>query len=233
MAAARPVAGSVAEPHAAGVPGRRGAVAALGLAATPWAARAEPRITARYAFDIKIGNEKTSKLRRLVIGIFGDEAPGLSQNFLWAATASYPGEAGTQAAYKLSEVKTVAKDKAITWADFKDGNVYLETVSTDDTRWVGTKTIKKPLGGDDTKTDEVNNLRHDVPGRVSMRRGGGTFDFTVAPVANAAWLDDTNVVIGQVLEGMDLIEDINNIKMFKSKPLRKIRIFKSRLLDAP
>lgn len=204
---------------------------ALGAHARPVAAVEEPKITARCAFDIKIGNEKNSPMRRLVIGVFGEEAPILSRTFIQACTASYPGPAGVKAAYKLSEVKTVVKDKYIKWADFKDGNLLETSVQTDDKRWVGTRIELKSLAGEDTLTDEVNNLRHNVAGRVSMRRGGGTFDFSVAPVPDATWLDETNVVIGQVLEGMDLISDINSIKMYGPKPLRKIKVFKSRLLS--
>lgn len=154
----------------------------------------------------------------------------MTQTFVEACTGTYPGEAGQQAYYKLADVKSVAKDKAITWANFKDGNTISVTVTTYDARWVGSKTVSKPLAGDDTQTDQVNNLVHDLPGRVSMRRGGGTFDFTVAPVANAKWLDTTNVVIGQVLEGMDIIADINEIKMYGSKTMKKVRIFSSELL---
>ena len=47
-------------------------------------------------------------------------------------------------------------------------------------------------------------LRHDAPGVVSMRRGGGAFEFTIAPAANPA-LDRENVVVGRVLRGLDVL----------------------------
>lgn len=153
------------------------------------------------------------------------------KSFSQVCNGTYPGEGGGQAYYKLADVKNIVKDKAITWANFKDGNTVAVTRSTYDSRWVGTSTVNIPLAGDDTKTDEVNSLRHDLAGRVSMRKGGGTFDFTVAPVANAKWLDETDVVVGQVLEGMDIIEDINEIKMYGVKTLKKVRIMKSELFD--
>merc|ERR1712242_445399 len=99
-----------------------------------------------------------------------------------------------------------------------------------DSRWIGSKQIKSKMAEDDTLTKETNSLRHDVPGRVSMKKGGGTFDFTIAPVADAKWLDKTNVVIGQVLEGMDLVDAINDVKMYGGKSLRIVKIFKSQLL---
>eukprot|EP00416_Gambierdiscus_australes_P010457 CAMPEP_0171145036 /NCGR_PEP_ID=MMETSP0766_2-20121228/146855_2 /TAXON_ID=439317 /ORGANISM="Gambierdiscus australes, Strain CAWD 149" /LENGTH=314 /DNA_ID=CAMNT_0011608925 /DNA_START=42 /DNA_END=984 /DNA_ORIENTATION=- len=180
-----------------------GLFAALGPFMPP-AVAAAPVITARCAFDVRFGKEKVNHLRQLVIGLYGKEAPVMTKTFIQASTSTYPGEAGNQASYKLSDVKSVVKDKLISWADFKDGNMLEEIVTTFDSRWVGKKSIMKPLAGDDTKTDEDNGLRHNLAGRVSMRRGGGTFDFNIAPVADAKWLDETDVVIGQVLEGMDI-----------------------------
>ena len=49
-----------------------------------------------------------------------------------------------------------------------------------------------------------SGLRHDAPGVVSMRRGGGAFEFTIAPAANPA-LDRENVVVGRVLRGLDVL----------------------------
>ena len=43
-----------------------------------------------------------------------------------------------------------------------------------------------------------------------MRRGGGSFDFTIAPRPNAD-LDKGNIIIGKVIEGVDVIEEINDI----------------------
>jgi len=206
-----------------------GLFAALGPFMPP-AVAAAPVITARCAFDVRFGKEKVNHLRQLVIGLYGKEAPVMTKTFIQASTSTYPGEAGNQASYKLSDVKSVVKDKLISWADFKDGNMLEEIVTTFDSRWVGKKSIMKPLAGDDTKTDEENGLRHNLAGRVSMRRGGGTFDFNIAPVADAKWLDETDVVIGQVLEGMDIIDDINNGQLYQSKPLRKVRIYNSQLL---
>ena len=57
-------------------------------------------------------------------------------------------------------------------------------------------------------TTDANTLRHDTAGVVSARRGGGSFDFTIAPGPNAA-LDGDNVVFGAVLEGLDIVDRLN------------------------
>jgi len=211
----------------------------------------------RCAFDIQIGFDRSAPLRRLVIGLFGEEAPILTRNFYQAFTRSYPKDVEGMVEYKYADVKAIFKDKAIIWPDFQYGNVNRQRVSRRNGGITVDSVEDVPLAGEDTATDETNGLRHDVPGRVSMRRGGRTFDFAVAPVAPAPWLDETNVVIGQVLEGFDIIEDINKIKvkggaLFQDtlgllgslgsdfrvemakenimKPLKRVRIYETELL---
>jgi cyclophilin family peptidyl-prolyl cis-trans isomerase len=62
--------------------------------------------------------------------------------------------------------------------------------------------------------NDQNQLLHDAPGVLSVKRGGGTFDFTIAPQLNPA-LDGENVVIGKVLHGMDVVDKINKIPTSK------------------
>jgi len=224
--------------ESATVPSRRELASAAAFGALsaalpePASADAEPEIKARCSFDITIGGGTNAKKRRLVIGLYRDLAPVLTQNFIYAVTQTYPGEGQSQITYKLGDVKSIEKDKAINWVNFREGNVLYKEIQTDDKRWVGNKVVKVPLAGDDTLTDETNSLRHDAVGRVSMKKGGGSFDFTVSPVAEAPWLDKTNVVIGQVLEGMDVIAEINQIPMFQGKPFKKVRFVSSRLMEA-
>merc|ERR1712194_295936 len=126
----------------------------------------------------------------------------------------------------------MGKDKVITWADFKDGNTYTRQKLTtiNGKAWVASSNQEVPLAGPDTKTSETNDLRHEKEGVVSMRRGGGTFDFNVAPVENAYWLDKDNVVIGQVIEGMDQIKAINKVQTSTDfRPQKKIRCTNSTL----
>jgi len=235
-----------------------GLAAALLVANPKEAVAKEPRITERCAFDLRIGQDNTIPLRRVVIGLFVEEAPILTRNFIQACQGKYPGDEGSGLVnYRLSDVKTIVKDRSIRWAKFQYGNARQRTTNQP---FIGQPRMvytEDPLGGEDTRTTETNELRHDILGRVSMPRGGGTFDFNIAPVANATWLDDDNVVIGQVLEGLDVIEDINQVPCVASngirdvlaasaqftgdtlaqkaatinnKPLKKVKIFESCLL---
>jgi len=240
--------------------GRRAAVAAasvLGLLGSQPASGLEPKVTAKCAFDLQIGFDRSVPLRRLVIGLYGEEAPVLTRNFYQAFTHSYAKDKEGMVDYRFADVKAVFKDRAIIWADFQFGNYNRKryTVSKGGVPIDRDETI--PLAREDTQTNETNALQHDVPGRVSMRRGGETFDFSVSPVANATWLDETNVVIGQVLEGFDIIEDINKLPVKggalfedtlgllgslggdiradmarenKYKPLKRVRIYNTELV---
>lgn len=65
-----------------------------------------------------------------------------------------------------------------------------------------------------------NNLVHEY-GLVSVRRGNdGGYGFTIFPgqkgSAAAAVLDEDNVVVGKVLEGMDVVERLNAMPVVKS-----------------
>jgi len=235
-----------------------GLAAALLVASPKEAIAREARITERCAFDVRIGQDKSIPLRRVVIGLFGEEAPILTRNFIQACKGKYPGDKGSGLVnYRLSDVKTIVKDRNIRWAKFQYGNLRERVTNKP---FIGQPRMVysvDPLAGEDTFSTETNELRHDILGRVSMPRGGGTFDFNIAPVANATWLDDDNVVIGQVLEGLDVIEDINQVPCVASngirdvlaasaqftgdtlaqkaatinnKPLKKVKIFESCLL---
>lgn len=68
---------------------------------------------------------------------------------------------------------------------------------------------------------QSNSLKHDRPGIVSVRRGSDSgFTFTIYPGGNDGEstkdLDENHIVVGQVLEGFDVIEALNNIPVVKA-----------------
>lgn len=58
-----------------------------------------------------------------------------------------------------------------------------------------------------------NGLKHDRAGLVSVRKGSNSgFGFTVYPggsSGNTEDLDNNHIIVGQVLEGLDIIEQMN------------------------
>jgi len=227
-----------------------GVLLAVDLPGTEAAVAKEPKITAKCAFDIRIGSDNSVPLRRMVVGLFGEDAPILTKNFKQACAGEVPGPANAQARYQLSTAKSIAKDKLIQFANFPGGDYLVEKVKIGGKKMgdaTNEKIEKKKLAGPETKTDEINDLRHDTVGRVSMAKGGGTFNFIVAP-AESPSLDKGYTVIGQVIEGLDLVEEINSVNTtlkggwinslggdyandYLKMPLQKVKIFKSQVLS--
>ncbi len=68
---------------------------------------------------------------------------------------------------------------------------------------------------------QPNSLKHDRPGIVSVRRGSVSgFTFTIYPGGNESKstqdLDENQIVVGQVLEGFDVLEALNNVPVVKA-----------------
>lgn len=192
--------------------GRRGALTSAGAGILGFAAinvqaaeNTEPKVTARCVLDVQIARSDSDAPRRIVIGLFGESSPALTKNFAQACSETGP------ARYERSDVRSISKDRMIYFANFAGGDSVMKQV----TRNYQTTMQKVPLAGPETFTNEVNELRHDRIGRVSMTKGGGTYNFAISPVAQAPWLDERNVVVGQVLEGLDVVERINKVPAYQ------------------
>ena len=67
--------------------------------------------------------------------------------------------------------------------------------------------------------DAPNSLKHDSPGVVSVRRGNeGGFGFCIYPGNGSAptYLDDEHIVLGRVIEGLDIVEALNKVPVVQS-----------------
>lgn len=163
-------------------------------------------VTHKVYFDVTQGDQK---LGTIVIGMFGKTVPKTVNNFLAFAGEGFEGKK-----FEGSKFHRVIKDFMIQGGD---------VVAHD-----GTGSVS--IYGGKYFADENFNLKHTGPGILSMANAGKDTNgcqFFITTVATP-WLDSHHVVFGKVLQGMDVVNTIENVRTTpEDKPVQDIVISRS------
>lgn len=177
----------------------------------PSATAVAPDITSRVRLGIVIGNQPP---QFIVIGLYGIAAPLSVKTFEELCAGSLAEAPGVS--YTGSIVSEVVRDQYILAGRPAAGVSKFVERELDRTGYVRETMVNK---AERLTNDESNTLSHDRAGIVSMARGGGAFEFLITPRANPQ-LDQSRIVIGEVVDGLNVLNALNELPTRKPSEQR-------------
>lgn len=165
----------------------------------------DPPITDKVFFDIV---EDDKPIGTITIGLFGTVVPKTVKNFRDLAASNDP-----SFGYVDSIFHRIIPQFMLQGGDFETGQGF------------GGKSI---YGG--KFADENFTLKHDKKYRLSMANAGRDTNGSQFFITTAltSWLDGRHVVFGQVLDGFDVVDYMENVKTSRGdRPVKTLKIAKA------
>ena len=202
---------------------------ALTILPRPEAAFAESTAAATITDKVRLEfieqvSAQESRTLPMVIGLFGKDAPSSVETFKKAAASQL--DVKCPASVDLSD-EIMERGKQSKKAALKGclGNefepvsyAYSQIWSIEGGKRINAGAVQGKFAlrlAPTAPTSESASLSHDAPGLLSVRRGGGAFDFHITTAANAGY-DSDYAVIGRVIEGMDSVMEIDKMPTVKA-----------------
>ena len=188
------------------------------------------------------GNGDEVAIDRIVIGLFGNDSPQPVSVLRGLVTkAGYPSKCkaldlGSRMLEKERLEARKVYNSCLETEDARGVNYEYSTVwrvIKDDRIDLGAVSGKFVARENPTFVDGPTRMRHDAPGVVSVRRGdGGGYGFTIYPgrggdddsssratsssSSSSTTLDDDYIVVGRVIEGMDVVKKLNDVTVVRN-----------------
>lgn len=145
-----------------------------------------------------------------MIGLFGEDAPQSVAAFKKVCDGSLRGRGGRTVGYAGSQAWRILQGERIDLGRVKQIDEINQSPGTPQRQLV---LVEVP------ENNDANDITHDVAGTVSVKKGGGKFEFIITPNgSSAASLDGENVVIGRVLEGLPIVATLDKAPTNQKTP---------------